>query len=160
MMQLFIMRHAEAHPLVSQGQDKERELTPIGIRESEQMGNWLAQQAQGVLSCAMISPYVRAQQTFKLVESCLQVSEVLHNQDVTPSSRATLFADYLAVFRQQQAHIKQLLIISHMPFVSYLVDELCGRPQSLLFATASVACLAWEPAESHAKLIHVQHPSV
>ena len=71
-MKVFIMRHGEAEVVASS--DEARHLTEYGRKQSISQGQWLkthlnltALSVQKVI----VSPYVRAQETFELVNSGL-----------------------------------------------------------------------------------------
>ncbi|GGD75989.1 phosphohistidine phosphatase SixA [Lacimicrobium alkaliphilum] len=154
-MQIFIMRHGEAQSRFSQ--DASRELTSQGTAESVATGLWLHQSA-AEMDLAIVSPYIRARQTLKAIQRKLPVNEVIHTEDVTPYGNADEFYDYLLALRETRPELKRVLIVSHMPFVSALVDALCGQQHSLLFATAGVAELHVLPDEVRASLIRQYIP--
>lgn len=154
-MQIFIMRHGEAQSRFSQ--DASRELTSLGQAESFATGKWLSQNVEQI-DLAIVSPYVRARQTLKSVRSQLAVTEVLQTEDVTPYGDATAFCDYLSALIQTRPHLTCILIVSHMPFVSALVDALCQQQHSLLFATAGVAELSFDVSSAQAHLVRQYIP--
>ena len=61
----------------------------------------------------IVSPYVRAQETFELVNSALDntLNDVEIWSGVTPYGNATMVADYLSVL--QEEGIKSVLLVSH-----------------------------------------------
>ncbi len=126
-MQLYIMRHGQAEPFGNM--DHLRELTPSGYKEAECMGKWFNDLAI-VLDQVFISPYVRAQQTAKTLLD--EVSDVVKFDTIdfiTPSDDAKKVHDYIDGLCADE-EIEQLLIVSHMPLVSYLVAELTFDHQS------------------------------
>lgn len=156
-MQLFVMRHGEAETQAAK--DRDRALTKNGHQQVEKMGLWLNEKTDGAIDYALVSPYTRAQQTLECVASKLDIGGIEQCKDIIPAGRANLFVDYLSYWHLQHPQARSLLLISHMPFVSYLLDELCTQPYSKLFATASVAHLQWDPECGNARLITLQHPS-
>jgi phosphohistidine phosphatase len=154
-MQIFIMRHGEAQSRFSQ--DASRELTTLGQAESVATGQWLSQSVEKI-DLAIVSPYVRARQTLKSVQSQLPLAEVMQTEDVTPYGDATDFRDYLRALIETRPELSSILIVSHMPFVSALVDALCQQQHSLLFATAGVAELSFDVGTAQAKLIRQYIP--
>ncbi|ALS97919.1 phosphohistidine phosphatase SixA [Lacimicrobium alkaliphilum] len=154
-MQIFIMRHGEAQSRFSQ--DASRELTPLGQAESVATGKWLSQSAEQV-SLAIVSPYVRARQTLRSVQRQVPVTEVMQTEDVTPYGDATDFRDYLRALIETRPELTSILIVSHMPFVSALVDALCQQQHSLLFATAGVAELSFDVSSAQANLVRQYIP--
>ncbi|MBF1218453.1 MAG: phosphohistidine phosphatase SixA, partial [Haemophilus parainfluenzae] len=126
-MKIFIMRHGEAEVIASS--DESRHLNDYGRKQSTSQGQWLkthlnltALSVQKVI----VSPYVRAQETFELINSAL--GNVLNNVEVwngiTPYGNATLVADYLSVL--QEEGIESVLLVSHLPLVGSIVSELYG----------------------------------
>lgn len=149
------MRHGEAQSCFSQ--DASRELTSQGSAESVSTGLWLCQTAAEV-DLAIVSPYVRARQTLKAVQRNFPVKEVIQTEDVTPYGNADQFYDYLVALKETRPELDRMLIVSHMPFVSALVDLLCHQQHSLLFATAGVAELCFVVEEGRASLIRQYIP--
>ena len=102
-MKVFIMRHGEAEVVASS--DETRRLTDYGRKQSISQGQWLkthlnltALSVQKVI----VSPYVRAQETFELVNSALDniLNDVETWSGITPYGNATLVADYLSVLQE------------------------------------------------------------
>ncbi|WP_086110064.1 phosphohistidine phosphatase SixA [Xenorhabdus vietnamensis] len=139
-MYVFIMRHGDA--ALDAMNDATRELTPQGCQESQKMACWLSQQSPDV-DCVLVSPYIRAAQTLKVVRENLALpddEEVLI--ELTPSGDVALVASYLHVLSTQG--YKSVLVVSHLPLVGYLVSELCPGQISPMFATSSIACVELE----------------
>lgn len=153
-MQLFLMRHGEAEPTFQD--DAQRSLTTQGFIESQKAGVWLKDNMHAI-DYALVSPFKRAQQTFEMVKSIVDVGDFETCPDITPSGKAELVHDYVYALAQEKS-IDSLIIVSHMPLVSYLLDSFCGKLQSLIFATASVACLEFDVAENRAILKEVYLP--
>lgn len=149
-MQIFIMRHGEAESCFVQ--DARRNLTEHGREEADTTGQWLNGLLEKV-DLVIVSPYNRALQTLDSVCSRLPAAEVMETDDVTPYGEPEQFHHYLGALLSSRSDVQSLLIISHMPFVSSLVDELCDHLYSLLFATAGVAHLDYDPSTNKASLI-------
>ena len=65
-MNIFIMRHGEAEVMANS--DKARRLTAYGIKQAFTQGQWLRKQLElATPDRIIISPYVRAQETFEQV---------------------------------------------------------------------------------------------
>lgn len=154
-MQLFIMRHGEAEHNVFQ--DAARNLTQVGLMESRQAGAWLRSRVSA-LDLALVSPYARARQTLQEVNQGIVIAQWLETDDITPGALATDFHHYLDALCASRTDIRSMLLVSHMPFVSALVDELCGHYYSLLFATAAVVELDYDPTTGRAALIRQYTP--
>ncbi|NQY33569.1 MAG: phosphohistidine phosphatase SixA [Alteromonadaceae bacterium] len=143
-MQLFIMRHGHASPYGLS--DDERELTEQGKLEVLSMAKYL----QGKNVCfdqVLVSPFKRAQQTAKILANTSERSFPIKTVDfITPSGSPSNVHDYIdgLTLGTQGEKINQLLIVSHMPLVSYLVAELTGGLQSPIFQTAGIAEIIYD----------------
>ncbi|MCC2604517.1 phosphohistidine phosphatase SixA [Planctobacterium marinum] len=153
-MQLFLMRHGEAEPTFHD--DAQRSLTTQGFIESQKTGVWLKENIHNI-EYALVSPFKRAQQTFEMVQSIVEIDNFEICADITPSGKAEQVHDYVYALAHEKS-VESLIIVSHMPLVSYLLDEFCGKLQSLIFATASVACLDFDIEQNKATLKQVYLP--
>lgn len=150
-MKLFIMRHGEAAPQQMSGlldgnsdaSDETRELTATGRDEVLKSAQWL-QTHYPKLDLAINSPLVRARQTMDLISKKVAVEVREVSTEVTPSSDPEAFASALLA-RLQVEPADTVLLVSHMPFVSYLVGYLDNKVQAPLFPTAGIAVLEIEP---------------
>ena len=154
-MQIFIMRHGQAGPMAAS--DSQRELTEHGFLEASIMAKWLNDNKVTVDS-VFVSPYVRAQQTAKTVMADNSNRAKLITLDfITPSGNAKQVHDYLdGVFTTES--IDKLLIVSHMPLVSYLVEELTAESTCPVFQTASIAIIDYDTNKMTGKLIKLIAP--
>jgi phosphohistidine phosphatase len=133
-MQIYIMRHGQAEMMANS--DSERALTPLGRSESERMASYLAKQ-DVVFDAVMVSPYLRAQQTWDSVRPFFpEVSNVETIKALTPSGSARKSVNEIVAL--QAMGIKTLLIVSHLPLVGYIVGELDPAAGVPAFATSSV----------------------
>lgn len=159
-MKIFIMRHGDALATAKGETDAERRLSREGELEVATNANWLAEHGQGqAISLALVSPYARAQQTATIVYSLVKSNAQETCSDITPDSSAEQFADYLkarlALAAEQKDDIDSVLIVSHMPFVSYLVSELDPRIQPPIFPTAGIAEIDYDVATATGKLANL-----
>ncbi|WP_158538064.1 MULTISPECIES: phosphohistidine phosphatase SixA [Corallincola] len=152
-MQVFIMRHGQAEELA--GRDKDRALTPDGRLESSLMARWLVEQG-GHFQYALVSPYLRAQQTFSQVNAVLgiQRSDVEVLEELTPHGTPDAVADYLYALADKG--IDSLLIVSHMPLVSFLVEQLDCKHATPMFSPSSVARIDFDIESQYGHLLAVQ----
>jgi len=136
---LYIVRHGEAEPMTEH--DELRQLTEHGQWEAKRTALWLQTQVPK-FNHVYASPYVRAQQTKDIILSKIlesDGSEVL--RELTPEGDAKLCMDYLlanidSIRVDGQCDIN-ILCVSHMPLVSYLIGEFTGYTP--IMATAGVA---------------------
>ena len=105
-MNIFIMRHGEAEVMANS--DKARRLTAYGIKQAFSQGEWLKQHLSTLvinsLDRILVSPYVRAQETFHQVNQAFDFA--LENsvetwEGITPYGYAHSVIDYLEVLKDE-----------------------------------------------------------
>ena len=147
-MNIFIMRHGEAEVIANS--DKSRRLTAYGIKQAFTQGQWLRKQLElATPDRIIISPYVRAQETFEQVNQAFngELSSKIEIWDgVTPYGHAEMVTDYFSVLRYEG--IKSIFIISHLPLVGEIVAELYGKRNPIPFYPATIAQLLWDGNKS------------
>jgi len=135
-MQIYIMRHGQAR--LQAPSDALRQLSSEGQREAVRMGRWLATQIHQ-LDLVLHSPYVRAVETWQAVREVLPDAVKVEQLDgLVPGGDAREIADLLVGLEPQLTH-GNVLVISHLPLVGYLVNELVPAEMSPMFPTAAVA---------------------
>ena len=155
-MQIFVMRHGQAEMVASN--DALRQLTENGVKEAKIIGQWLSENSP-IFDCVFVSPYTRAQQTADAVIS--QLSNVAKRQTlkiITPEDSAKDVHDYLDAVLAVEPY-QNILLVSHMPLVSYLVAELTSDHAMPIFQTASVAQIKYNKHKMHGELITLVSPS-
>ncbi|MFQ3219045.1 MAG: phosphohistidine phosphatase [Paraglaciecola sp.] len=156
-MHVIIMRHGDAKPV--HGEDSLRPLSSFGHKQAKAAGKWLQHRyLTGGIDMCLVSPYVRARQTLADVSGEVNINHEVICNDVTPDGSVRLTHDYLDFLISDNQISHSLLIISHMPFVSYLVDELTGSEQSLFFDTSSIMTIEYCPEKMRGTLLEVYHP--
>lgn len=128
------MRHGEAGFVASS--DTNRTLTPHGIQQAIAAGKFLREQ-QFHFDLALVSPYLRAQQTLTELSSQVSVDRIETNSDLVPGGDPAKIADLLS----WQTDLDNMLIVSHLPLVGYLVNALCPQVSPPMFTTAAIACV-------------------
>jgi phosphohistidine phosphatase len=148
-MQVYIMRHGEAQNFVAQGSrdDSQRALTAEGKIEAKMMANWLQKMQINPMQ-VFVSPYVRAQQTCAIATSMMQTA-ITTLDFITPSGDAKQVHDFIDGWCSEQVAVStnqepSLLIISHMPLVSYLVAQLTQSGNTPIFSTAGIAHIDYD----------------
>ena len=170
-MQIYIMRHGEAH--FSDGNlqfsDVERPLTEQGKNDVAAMGQWLSTLEIPFLT-VFTSPFIRAQQTSVIVhskiESLLIDKKIETLPFITPSDSAKEVHDFLDGYLVENftANINEqtlsaILLVSHMPLVSFLVSELTQSPEAPLFATGAIAEINYDVEKMQGTLIRMITPA-
>ena len=154
---LFIMRHGEAEaPCLD---DKSRQLTETGRQQCIDTAEWLCMHycQDKSVDLALVSPYRRTRQTFDMISLDIVADKIEICDDIVPSGSAQHVSDYLTARIHSAINTKQplkkILVVSHMPLVSYLVDELCDSYTTSLFAAASVAVIQYSPRTQKGTLV-------
>lgn len=147
-MKIFIMRHGEAEVVSSS--DEARHLTDYGRKQSILQGQWLKTHLNSTalsVQKVIVSPYVRAQETFELVNLALDniLNDVETWSGVTPYGNATLVADYLSVLQKQG--VESVLLVSHLPLVGSIVSELYGKRNPISFYPSTIVQIDWNGEE-------------
>ena len=154
-MQLFIMRHGQASSEYSE--DSQRKLIKQGCTEVSAMASWLSE-SRIEFGHILVSPYIRAQQTANLIKVQSSPSSLLTTVDlITPSGDAKQVHDYIDGYLQNIT-INDLLIVSHMPLVSYLVAELTFDKVSPIFQTAGIAQIDYNRKTMSGELVNFVAP--
>jgi phosphohistidine phosphatase len=117
-MNLFILRHGQAHPNASN--DAIRELTTHGQQETMRVIKDTLLKQNVKLSKIIASPYVRAQQTAQIAKHTLQFELAIETSaDLLPESDPKDAFDFIA-----EQTSSSLLIVSHQPLVGCLLSLL------------------------------------
>lgn len=138
------MRHGEA--VDYREPDHTRVLTEFGKQQCEDVGKWLQVQLPKLsldtdsqvrdIDLAIVSPYIRTQQTFQAVSKHIHVSRLVTVDTVTPLGNARQSADLIHGFASDSNAPKCMLIVTHMPLVSLLADKVCLGFNTEYFDTA------------------------
>lgn len=149
------MRHGDAEPYASS--DQSRQLTEYGVSQVNRNGLWLTKQAPQ-LDLILVSPYVRAQQTQQLISDIIEPPTHLETlPDLVPEGNAGNVHDYVdaAIKLYQPSNI---LLVSHMPLVSYLVETFSIEKQTPIFPTAAIAHIDYQPELMKGHFSYVKAP--
>ena len=133
------MRHGEAESLG--GRDKEGQLTPLGSSECAQVGRWISA-IQPQVDYILTSPYIRVIQSLAALRSCWpSKGAIVETHDyLIPQASAHKVASYLWDLANSKT-VDSVLVLTHMPLVSFLVEALDAGRQSPIFCTAGIACI-------------------
>lgn len=138
---VFIIRHGEAEATFSN--DKLRQLTHRGRQQVSQSSHKIGSllRDSSAIDVALVSPYVRAQQTFDILSIGLLVKEKIDTEAITPMSSASAAADLLVGMSDNSDPIQNVLVVSHMPLVSFLTAELTNNDSPPIFSTSAFAVI-------------------
>ncbi len=132
-MKVVVMRHGDA--VLGADDDASRALTPVGVAQSRAMAEWMLTQCPAI-DRVLVSPYLRAQQTWQSMQDLFADAIVETVHDLVPHGHAGPVGDYL---RALEGDAKQVLVISHLPLVGYLVADLCPGLTPPMFVTSAMA---------------------
>ncbi len=155
-MDLFLLRHGCAEP--SAARDRDRKLTVEGRQELQRVCAGAGESLRA-LTQVLVSPYVRAQQSFEEITSCVPelAATPRHIADfLTPGSNPQRVLDWL---EQQPADVR-VLLVTHQPLVGTLLDDLCGfETGRYRMGTAALAALRLpQVGRGLAELLWLKHP--
>jgi len=154
-MQIYVMRHGQA--FTSGSPDALRGLTEQGKLEATVMTKWLKNKNINIEQ-VLISPFIRAQETAKKVADGFDDTVVATTLDfITPSGSAQMLHDYIDGVCVSDK-IQSLLIVSHMPLVSYLVAELTVDNEAPIFQTAAIAEIDYDIKRMKGFLVKLTSP--
>jgi phosphohistidine phosphatase len=156
-MKLIIMRHGEAERF--RVQDNMRSLTSLGEKQAITAGKWLKDYlGDAPVDIALVSSYVRAQQTYEQLSEQVVVTQKQVCDDVVPEGEPKIVHDFIKVLFDDGSQPSVILIVSHMPFVSYFLEEVHVDKQSMLFDTCSVVIVDYDLAVGAGKIESIYHP--
>ena len=154
-MQLFIMRHGQASENFRE--DFQRPLLEEGCKEVSIIATWLS--TSGItFDHILVSPFVRAQQTARIINAENSPDSSLSTVDIiTPSGRAEQVHDYITELLHSSS-IENMLIVSHMPLVSYLTAALTFDKACPIFQTAGVAQIDYDKQKMFGNIVNFVAP--
>jgi len=124
---LDLLRHGQADPAGPDG-DRQRALTPAGVRGLESLAARLAREAWSP-DRIFSSPYARAQQSAGIVAGATAppvAVELLH--DLEPERESS---EVLAALGAQGVTAGHILVVGHQPLLGRLVGYLTGVEKGL-----------------------------
>lgn len=155
-MQIYIMRHGQASSLGSL--DAERQLTGEGRFEAKVMANWL-RNLKINFDYILVSPYIRAQQTCNTLVSILDCADKVVSLDlIIPSGTPTKVHDFIDGLANAE-NDQHILLISHLPLVSYLVEQLTIERHAPIFQTAAIAQIDYDVENMQGQFVRMVTPN-
>lgn len=154
-MKIFIMRHGEAGHIAFS--DAERELTERGIRQSQAVARAVISQGFDEIEQVLVSPYIRAQQTWEAIKSDFKVAEAETYDEITPYGDAEDVFHYVCALAQTK-NLNSLMLISHLPLVGYLTAEFVKDMTPPMFPTSGLVCLEFDPESQKGEFLWHVHP--
>lgn len=153
-MRIYIMRHGQAEPFANK--DSDRALSNDGRNEVQKMAQCLASDV-GTVDCVLSSPFLRAKQTTELVLQYVDYHELVTCADISPYGDPQQVCEYISVLVSEKK-LESLLIVSHLPLVSFMVEELVPGAGCPIFSTSAIACLEFDVETQRAELLAMKSP--
>ena len=157
-MKLIIMRHGDAEGF--RVQDDTRSLTSLGEKQARAAGKWLGDYlGEDVpIDIALVSSYLRAGQTFEQLSEQVVVAKKQVCEDVIPEGDPKTAHEIVNDLFEYTPQPSAILIVSHMPFVSYFLEEVHVDKQSMLFDTSSIVVIDYDTTVGTGKIESIYHP--
>lgn len=156
-MRIYIMRHGQAQPFAPS--DEQRPLTTSGERQSEEMARWLADEhlLDTELDRVLVSPYLRAQQTWTVCQGILRHKSVIRDDSITPYGDAEQVAAYLRALVVLEKP-SSLLLVSHLPLVGYLTAQFAPGITAPMFSTSAISCIELNIKTGKSEMLWLKTP--
>ncbi|AEH32676.1 phosphohistidine phosphatase SixA [Vibrio anguillarum] len=140
-MKIFIMRHGEAEHYAAS--DAQRALTERGLRESVAVARACEKQDLRHVDKVLVSPYLRAQQTWAAIASYFNADDVVTCDDITPYGKAEVVFEYVSALADVE-QIESVLLVSHLPLVGYLAAEFVTDLVPPMFPTSGLIGIEYD----------------
>ncbi len=152
-MKIFIMRHGEASHMASS--DAERHLTMRGRLESLTVVKEAFAQELTV-DKVLVSPYIRAQETWEEISTHVNCADVESCEDITPYGQADKVYDYVMALVETK-QLESIFMVSHLPLVGYMVSEFVTDVAPPMFPTSGMVCIEFDAKTGKGQLISQYH---
>ncbi|MGC9401359.1 phosphohistidine phosphatase SixA [Vibrio genomosp. F10] len=149
-MKVFIMRHGEAEHFAAS--DAERALTAGGRSASINVAKACCEKGFSQFDKVLVSPYLRAQETWQAISSEFSSPHVETCDDITPYGQSDQVFDYVNALIGAE-NIESILLVSHLPLVSYLTAEFATDIAPPMFPTSGLACIEFNESKQNGKLL-------
>lgn len=140
-MKIFIMRHGEAEHFADS--DAARQLTPRGRVESEAVARACKEQGFAQFDKVLVSPYIRAQQTWQEISEYFAAKSIEICEDITPYGQSEHVFDFASALIEVEK-LDSLLLVSHLPLVGYLTSEFVKDMAPPMFPTSGLVCIEYD----------------
>lgn len=138
------MRHGEAQAQAAT--DSLRPLTEHGRIEVQHMAQWLVE-SYSAFDYVWVSPYLRTRETAALIlERLPQTTKLEVLPELVPEAPAFALQQRVDLLLAAEPAAK-ILMVSHMPLVSFLVEAFTTAGQAPVFSTAALCCIHYSTAK-------------
>ena len=130
MRRLMLLRHAKTENDAPSGRDQDRRLDDRGRKDAAEIGGFIAGHPP-FADCVLVSPAVRAHQTWDLVWAAMKNSAPAPQVELLPELYGADPAQMLQTIRDASvSDPKQLMVIGHNPGMHELALALTGGGDS------------------------------
>lgn len=154
-MQIFIMRHGDAETFAAS--DAERPLSSRGREGSYQMAQYCKEHGYDEFDLVLVSPYLRAQQTWQTISPLLRADNVQDCDDITPYGDSEAVVEYVCALAETQ-NFERILLVSHLPLVGYLTADFVTDIPPPMFPTSGIACIDFDLSSRTGELLWQAQP--
>jgi len=145
LIELVILRHGEAGSATS---DRERALTKYGRYQVSSQYQWLLKQ-EFQPQVILHSPYRRTTETALLANDYFPDAALQVEPLITPDGDPETILSMISVLGKQQ-----ILLVSHMPLVTYLSAALLAGVKPFSYPVAGLCWIQIKQPISSSRLIH------
>lgn len=149
-MKIFIMRHGEAEHYASS--DAERQLTDRGRSASAAVAQACTQQGAKQFDKVIVSPYIRAQQTWQEIAPYFDANSIEISEDITPYGDSEQVAEYVQAIAEHEK-LESILLVSHLPLVGYLTAEFVTDMVPPMFPTSGLICIDYSLEKCNGEVV-------
>jgi phosphohistidine phosphatase len=149
-MKIFIMRHGEAENFAAS--DAERALTSSGRSASISVAKASRKRGLSQFDKVLVSPYLRAQETWQAISEEFRCDQVVTCDDITPYGQSNQVYDYVNALIELE-NLESVLLVSHLPLVSYLTAEFVTDIVPPMFPTSGLVCIEFDPKNQKGNLL-------
>jgi len=140
-MKIFIMRHGEAEHFADS--DVARQLTQRGRIESEAVARACKEQGFAQFDQVLVSPYIRAEQTWQEISAYFVAKSIETCEDITPYGQSEHVFNFANALIEVEK-LGSLLFVSHLPLVGYLTSEFVKDMTPPMFPTSGLVCIEYD----------------
>lgn len=135
------MRHGEAENFANS--DEERALTKRGKTASLAVAQAANEQGFNQFDKVLVSPYLRAQQTWLEISQVFSGKKVEACDDITPYGISDGVFDFTLAMAEVEK-LETILFVSHLPLVGYLTAEFATGIAPPMFPTSGLVCIEFD----------------
>lgn len=140
-MKIVIMRHGEAEHFASS--DEERSLTSHGRSTSYTVAQHCVTRGMQQFDKVLVSPYLRAQQTWQEISALFDAKHVEQCDDITPYGDSASVVEFIHAIAELE-DLQSVLLVSHLPLVGYLTADFVTEIAPPMFPTSGVVCIDYD----------------